>query len=244
MIRREFITLLGGAAAAWPLAARAQQGEQVRRVGVITNLAADDPEAQLRNAAFLQRLSELGWTVGRNVRIDYRWGVRDTRDAERVRRNVAELLGLAPDVVLATGSSTTGPLQQATRTVPIVFVAVPDPVGAGYVDSLAQPGGNITGFTPFEYSISAKLLELLKEVAPRLTRAAVLRDPTAPSGLGQFGAVQSVAPSLGVELRPINVREAGEIERAVTALARGPNSGLIVLAGNWAIVQRDLLWNV
>ncbi len=225
MRRREFITLLGGAAAAWPLAARAQQPERMRRIGVLMNLAADDPEAQARIAAFLQGLQELGWTDGRNVRIDTRWAAGD---ADRIRRYAAELVALAPDVILATGSARSAPLLQATRTVPIVFVNVPDPVGAGFVDSLARPGGNATGFTLFEYGMSAKWLELLKEIAPGVTRAAVLRDPAITAGIGQFGAIQSVAPSLGVEVSPVNVRDAGEIERAVAAFARSSNGGLIV----------------
>ena len=236
--RREFITLLGGAAAAWPLAARAQQGERVRRIGVLMNVAADDPEAQARNAAFLQGLQELGWTVGRNVRIDYRWAAGD---ADRLRRYAAELVALAPDVVLASGTSTVGPLQQATRTVPIVFAGVADPVGAGFVDSLARPGGNATGFISFEYGLSGKWLELLKEIAPGVTRVAVLRDSAISGGTGQFGAIQSVAPSLGVEVIPINVRDAGEIERAVAAFARAPNGGLIVTASGLAIVHRELI---
>jgi putative tryptophan/tyrosine transport system substrate-binding protein len=225
--RREFITLLGGAAAMWPLAARAQQGERVRRVGVLGNVAADDPEAQARNAAFLQSLQELGWTVGPNVRIEYRWA---GGDADRLRRYAAELVAFAPDVVLASGTSTVGPLMGATGTLPIVFAGVADPVGAGFVDNLAHPGGNITGFISFEYGLSGKWLELLKEIAPGVTRVAVLRDSAISGGTGQFGAIQSVAPSLGVEAIPVNVRDAGEIERAVAAFARGSNGGLIVTA--------------
>jgi putative tryptophan/tyrosine transport system substrate-binding protein len=200
--RREFITLLGGAAAAWPLAVRAQQGERVRRIGVINTLAADDPDVRPRHAAFLQRLQQLGWIDGRNVRIDYRWG---TGSADNTRKYATELVALAPDVILATGSSTLGPLLQTTRAVPIVFVIVPDPVGAGLVDSLARPGGNATGFTSFEYGLSAKWLELLKEVAPRVTRAGVIRDPALASGPAQFAAIQSTAPSLGMEMSPVNV---------------------------------------
>jgi len=195
MRRRQFITLLGGAAAAWPLAARAQQGEKMRRIGVLMALAADDPEGQARMTAFLQGLAQLGWLDGRNVRVDIRWAAGDTN---RYRSYAAELLELSPDVVLAVGSAAMGPLQ-ATRTVPVVFVQVGDPVGAGFIESLARPGGNATGFTVFEYGMSAKWLELLKEVAPRLTRAAVLRDATIAAGAGQLGAVQSVAPSLGIE---------------------------------------------
>jgi putative ABC transport system substrate-binding protein len=239
--RREFITLLGGAAAApiiWPLAARAQRGERMRHIGVIMNLAADDPEALARVTAFVQGLQELGWTAGRKVRIDYRWGAGD---ADRIRRHAAELIALAPDVILASGTTPMGLLQRATGTVPIVFVNVPDPVGAGIVDSLARPGGNATGFTVYEYSISGKWLELLKEIAPGMTRAAVLRDPTSPSGMGQWGAIQAVAPSLGVDVRPIDVRNAGEIERAVTAFADGPNRGLIVVANALTYVHRELI---
>jgi putative tryptophan/tyrosine transport system substrate-binding protein len=235
--RRQFLTLLGGAAAAWPLAARAQQGERVRRIGVLMALAADDPEGQARLTAFAQGLQELGWSVGRNVRIDYRWAAGDTN---RYCSYTAELLALAPDVVLAVGSSAMGPLQ-ATRSVPVVFVQVGDPVGAGFVESLARLGGNATGFSTFEYGISAKWLELLKEVSPRMTRAAVLRDATIAAGAGQLGALQSVAPSLGVELRPVAVRDAGEIERTVTAFAREANSGLIVTAGAGVATNRELI---
>src|SRR5438132_11561290 len=200
MRRREFIAILGGATA-WPVAARAQQAERMRRIGVFFPGAADDTEYQARNAAFLQGLRELGWTDGRNGRIDYRWGAGD---ADNISKQAVELAALAPDVILAAGGAVTGPLLRATRTVPIVFVIVPDPVGAGFVDSLARPGGNATGFINFEYSISAKWLELLKQIAPRVTRVAVLRDPAIPQGIGQFGAIQSVAPSLGVEVSPVN----------------------------------------
>jgi putative tryptophan/tyrosine transport system substrate-binding protein len=237
MRRREFITLLGGSAA-WPLAARAQQPDQVRRVGVLMNVAAEDPEAQARNVAFLQSLQELGWTEGRNLRIDHRWAAGD---ADRLRRDAAELLALAPDVVLASGTSTVGPLQKVTRTVPIVFAGVADPIGAGFVDSMARPGGNTTGFISFEYGLSGKWLELLKQIAPGVTRVAVLRDPDISGGTGQFGAIQSVAPSLGVELSPVNVRDAGEIERAVAAFAHRSNGGLIVTASGLAVVHRDLI---
>jgi putative ABC transport system substrate-binding protein len=236
--RREFLALIGGAAAAWPLAARGQQGERVRRIGVLMSLAADDPESQARHAAFLQGLQEWGWTAGRNVQIDYRFAAGD---AERIRKSAAELVALAPDVILATGSPVTAALLQATRTVPIVFAQVPDPVASGFVASLAQPGGNATGFTIYEYGTSAKWLELLKEIAPQVTRAAVLRDPAIASGIGQLAAIQGVAPALGVELRPVGVRDAAEIERAVTAFARDPNGGLIVLASPLSIVQRDLI---
>src|SRR5262245_15218754 len=213
MRRRDFITLFG-TAVAWPVAARAQQADRVRRVGVLMNLGSDDAEGQARNAAFLQGLQELGWTVGRNVRIEYRWGAGD---AELFRRYASELVALAPDVILAVGGAVVPSLLQATRTVPIVFTGTPDPVGAGFVESLARPGGNVTGFTPFlEFGISAKWLELLKEIAPHVTRAAVIRDPAIAGGTGALGAIQSVAPSLGVELRPLGVRDAGEIERVIT----------------------------
>ena len=237
MKRRQFITLLGGAAA-WPLAARAQQPERMRRIGVLMTLAADDPEGQARLMAFAQGLQELGWTIGRNVRIDTRWGAGD---AERYRRYAAELVALAPDVILANGSPALAPLQQATRSVPIVFTIVADPVGAGYVDSLARPGGNITGFSNFEYSITGKWLELLKDIAPRVTRAAVLRDSTIAAGPGQFGAIQAVAPSLGVDLRPVDVRDAGEIERAIAAFALDSNGGLIVTGSPAATFHRELI---
>jgi putative ABC transport system substrate-binding protein len=236
--RRDFITLLGGAAVAWPLAARAQQGERVRRIGVLMSLAADDKQGQARLAAFLQGLQELGWTDGRNVRIDVRWG---TGDAGRNRRHAADLVELAPDVILASGGSIVGPLLQATSTVPIVFTQTPDPVGAGFVESLARPGGNATGFSIFDYSLGGKWLELLKEVAPRVTRASVIRDPATPQGIGQFSAIQSLAPSLSLEITPLNARDAGDIERAVAAVDRSPNSGLIVTGSNLAIVHRDLI---
>jgi len=236
MKRREFITLLGGAAA-WPLAARAQQPDRMRRIGVFMNLASDDAEGQARNAAFLQGLQEAGWAVGRNVRIEYRWGAGD---AELFRRYAAELVALAPDVILASGASMYA-LQQVTREVPIVFVQVPDPVGAGIVLSMARPGRNATGFTPFEYGVSAKWLELLKEIAPRVTRAAVVRDPAIPTGTGQLGAIQSVAPSFGVDLSPVDVRDVREIEGTVAAFARGSNGGLIVTASALAVVHREVI---
>jgi len=238
MRRRQFITLLGGVAVAWPLAARAQQGGRMRRIGVLMNLGSDDAEGQARNAAFLQGLQELGWTVGRNVRIEYRWGAGD---AELFRRHGLELVALAPDVILAGGGAVVPSLLQATRTIPIVFTLTPDPVGAGFVESLARPGGNATGFTIFEYGISGKWLELLKEIAPHVTRAAVIRDPAIAAGLGLWGAIQSVAPSLGVELRPLGVRDAGEIERVVTAFARSSNGGLIVTGSTLAVVHRELI---
>jgi putative ABC transport system substrate-binding protein len=225
MKRREFITLLGGAAAAWPLAARAQQGERVRRIGVLMNLAEDDAEGRNRISAFLQALQQLGWTDGHNARIDTRWGVGDL---DLYRRYAVELVALAPDVILTSGGSAVSALQRATRTVPIVFVTVTDPVGGGLVEGLARPGGNTTGFTQFEYGMSAKWLELLKQVAPGVTRVGVLRASAFPTAIGQFAAIQAVASSFGVELRPIDARDAGEIESAVTAFAHGANGGLIV----------------
>jgi putative tryptophan/tyrosine transport system substrate-binding protein len=234
--RRQFITLLG--AAAWPLAARAQQGERVRRIGVLTNLAADDPEGQVRNTAFAQALAQLGWTVGDNLRIEQRWAAGD---AERIRRYALELIALAPDVILATGAAGVAPVLHATRTVPVVFVLVPDPVGAGFVDSLARPGGNATGFVQFDYAMSGKWLELLKEIAPGVTRVAVLRDPAITAGQGQVGAILAVAPSFGVEVTPINVRDSGEIERAIAAFARTSRDGLIVTASALTVFHRDLI---
>jgi putative ABC transport system substrate-binding protein len=230
---------LGGIAFAWSLAARAQQADRMRRVGVLLNRAADDPEEQARVAAFLQRLQELGWTDGRNVRVDYRWAAAE---AARSRTYAAELVALAPDVILAAGSQSLAALQQTATTVPIVFVNVVDPVGAGFVARLARPGGNATGFTPFEYSLSGKWLELLKEIAPNLTRIAILRDPGIATGIGQFAAIQAMAsPSLGVELSPIDVRDGGKIERDIAALARESNSGLIVTASSGASVHRELI---
>jgi putative tryptophan/tyrosine transport system substrate-binding protein len=225
MRRREFITLVGGAAT-WPLVARAQQRERVRRIGVLMNHVADDPAALPLLAAFAQGLQERGWTVGGNVRIDYRWGAGDL---ERFRRYAAELLALTPDVVVATAASIVAALQQMSRTVPIVFVTTIDPVGSGFVANLAHPGGNATGFTSYEFSLSGKLLELLREVAPRLTRVAVLRDPFVPAGSAGYAAIQTVAPSFGVELTPIGVRDAEEIERGIAAFARGGNDGLIMV---------------
>jgi putative ABC transport system substrate-binding protein len=238
MRRREFITLLGGAAAACPLAARAQQSDRMRRIGVLNGQAANDPDAQANIAAFLQGLQQLSWTDGRNVRIDHRWAAGNPAD---IRKYAAELVALAPDVILATGASPLGPLLQATRTVPIVFAIVPDPVGAGFVDSLSRPGGNTTGFMQAEYNLSGKWLELLKQIAPGVTRAAVLRDPAITAGIGQFAIIQSVAPAAGVEVSPVNVRDAAEIERAVTAFARTPNSGLILTASALSVVHRDLI---
>jgi len=238
MRRREFILALGGVAVTWPLAAHAQQSERMRRIGVLTNLSKGDPEDQTRNAAFLQGLQQLGWTVGRNVRIDYRWGAGNP---DRNRRNAAELVALAPDVFLATGTPALEPLRQATRTVPIVFMQVSDPVGAGVVESLARPGGNITGFSTADYGTSGKLLELLNEIAPNVKRAAVLRVDDAATGIGQWGALQAVAPRFGVELRPVGLSDAAEIERTVAAFAREPNSGMIVTESGSAIVHRDLI---
>jgi putative ABC transport system substrate-binding protein len=236
--RREVIAGLSAVAVAWPLVARAQQPERMRRIGTLTGTAEDDMEAQARNAAFLQVLQQLGWTDGRNVRIDTRWG---GGDAERVRRYAAELAAIAPDVILASGSAILGPLLQATRSVPIVFVIVPDPVGAGFINSLSRPGGNATGFMQFEYSLSGKWLELLKQIAPNVTRAAVLRDPAITAGIGQFAVIQSVAPSVGVDVSPVDVRDAGEIERAIAAFAREPNGGLILTASALSFVHRALI---
>jgi putative tryptophan/tyrosine transport system substrate-binding protein len=234
--RRQFISALGGAAATWPLAARAQQGESMRSIGVLTNLATGDPEDQARDAAFLQRLQQLGWTVGRNVRIDYRWGAGD---ADRNRRNATELAALAPDVILVTGTPVLGPLLQATRTIPIVFVQVPDPVGAGYVESLSRPGGNATGFSTIDFATSGKWLQLLKEIAPNVTRAAVLRNDTSSAGIGQWAGIQAGASSLGVDLRPIGMSDVATIERTIDAFARDPNGGLIVTESGPAIVHRE-----
>jgi putative tryptophan/tyrosine transport system substrate-binding protein len=238
MRRREFLGVLGSAAIACPLAARAQQPDRMRRIGVLMPAAADDRNFQAWVGAFLQALAQLGWTEGRNVRIDTRWA---TPNATEIRRHAAELAALAPDVILASGTSTVGPMLQATRTVPVVFPTVIDPVGAGFVDSLARPGGNATGFLLFEYSLGGKWLELLKQVAPGVTRAAVLRDPAIPSGVGQFGVIQAVAPSLSVEVNPINMRDAGEIERDIAAFARSPNGGLILTGSGMALFHRDLI---
>ena len=237
MRRREFITLIGGIAA-MPLAAGAQQTERVRRFGVLMSTAADDPVGQARIAAFRQGLQKLGLTEGQNVRIDVRW---TAGDAALERKFATELVTLTPDVILATASPTVAALQAVTRTVPIVFAGTIDPVGAGFVDSLARPGGNATGFVLFEYSMGAKWLELLKEIEPNVTRVAVLRDPAIAAGTGQFGAIQSVAPSLGLELTPVNVRDPGEIERAISTFARSSNGGLIVTAAPLALVHRDLI---
>ena len=239
MRRRDFIGLVGGAAVAWPLVARAQQPERLRRIGVLVASPADDAELQARVAAFKEGLAQLGWTEGRNVRIDTRWA---TTNADDLRKHAAELAASTPDVLVgASGTTTVAALLQATRTVPIVFAIVVDPVGAGFVASLARPGGNATGFTMFEYGMSGKWLELLKQIAPGVTRAAVLRDPAIASGIGQFGAIQAVAPSLRVELSPIDVRDAPEIERAVTAFAGIENGGLVVTASPSGSVHRELI---
>jgi len=238
MRRREFISLVGGTAVAWPLRARARQSGQVRLIGVFMPAAASDPESKARIAALLRGLRELGWTDGRNVRMEYRWG---ESDAEQYRKIAADLIALAPDVVVALGTLTVQVLQRATRTVPIVFTQVTDPVGSGIVESLARPGGNATGFALPEYSTSGKYLELLKEIAPQTTRAAVTRDPGNIAGAAQFAAIQTVASSLGMELRPVDVRDADEIERAITAFAGQPNGGLIVTASAPAQTHRDLL---
>jgi ABC-type uncharacterized transport system substrate-binding protein len=235
--KREFMALLGSVAA-WPLAARAQQGERMRRVGVLVPYAENDPEAKARFAAFLQGLQQSGWTDGGNVRIDARW---TAGSADDTRKHAAELAASAPDVILTHGSSTVGPLLQVTRAVPIVFVVVPEPLGAGFVESLAQPGGNTTGFTSFEYVLSAKWVELLKEIAPRVTRVGVLREQGSSIGIGLWAAMQGAAPSLGIELRPIGAREASDIERGVATFARGPNGGLIVTVGGISITYRDLI---
>jgi putative tryptophan/tyrosine transport system substrate-binding protein len=240
MLRREFIVLLGGTAAttALPLTTRAQQPERMRRIGVLLPGTSDNAEYHARMAAFLQGLQQLGWSDGRNVRIDTRWAAGD---AYLIHKYAAELIALAPDVILCAGSSTLGPLLQATRTVPIVFTTLLDPVGAGFVESLARPGGNATGFIAFEYGLSGKWLELLKQIAPSLTRVAILRDPATAAGIGQFAAIQSVAPSFGVELRPIDVREVAEIERAITTFARFSNGGLIVTTSPGSANHRDLI---
>jgi putative ABC transport system substrate-binding protein len=239
MRRRKFITLLGGAAAAWPLAGRAQEAAKRRRIGVLMSRTADDSDALARIAAFAQGLQELGWTVGGNIRMDTRWG---GGDLERFRRYAAELVALSPDVIVATAGSIVGALQQASRIVPIVFVTTIDPVGGGFVASLARPGGNATGFTNYEFSMSGKWLELLKEIAPGVTRVAVIRDPSVPAGSGGFAAIQTVAPSLRVELTPVGVRDGAEIDHAIAAFARSSNGGLIVVGpGSSVAAHRDLI---
>ncbi|MGA7254925.1 MAG: ABC transporter substrate-binding protein [Pseudolabrys sp.] len=236
MRRREFLAILG-CAAGWPIASKAQQTERARVVGMLDILGPDDPEAKTREAVFAQTLKQLGWAVGRNVKIETR---NVGRDLDHLRRYAAELVALTPDVIVSVGSVTVAPLQQATRTIPIVFVNVPDPVGAGFVQSMAHPGGNITGFLNFEYSMSGKWAELLKQIAPNVTRALVFRDPTTAAGVGQFGAIRSVAQSLGIELTPSNVRDTDEIEREVAAFARSGNGGVIVTPGG-AAARRELI---
>jgi putative tryptophan/tyrosine transport system substrate-binding protein len=237
MRRRHFITLLGGAAA-WPIAAHAQQRERMRRIGVLLPATADDPQRQVWFGAFLQGLAQSDWIIDRNVQIDTRWA---TANVDAVRRHAAELAALAPDVILASGASTVGPLLQATRTVPIVFAAVADPVGAGFVNSLARPGGNATGFMAFEYSISGKWLELLKQIAPSVTRVAVLRDSSITSGIGQFGVIQAMAPLLMVEVSHVNVHDATEIERSLMSFARFSNGGAIITAGGLPYIHLNLI---
>jgi len=237
MRRREFIGL-GGSVAAWPLAARAQQPSQTRRIGMLTGFASDDPGGQARLTAFAQGLQQLGWTDGRNVRIEARWGAGD---AERYRRYAAELVALVPDVILVGGGSILAAVQNASRTVPIVFVSVTDPVGAGYVASLARPGGNTTGFTLFEYGTSGKWLELLKEIAPGVMRGVVIQDPSITSGTGQLAAIHAVAPSLGVELTSVDVRDASGIEHSIATFTPGSNCGLIVTISPLALRHRQLI---
>jgi putative ABC transport system substrate-binding protein len=238
MQRREFVALLGGAAVAWPLVARAQQGERMRRIGILLAGSTDEPDYEARVAASLKVLQQLGWTDGRNLRVEVRFGGGSDAD---IRRKVAELVAFAPDVILTGGTTTLAQLSRATRTVPIVFMSAVDPVGSGFVESLARPGGNITGFMQFEYNLSGKWLELLKQIAPAVTRAAVLRDATTTSGIGQFAVIQSVAPSVGVDVVPINVRDAGEVERAITAFAHSPTGGLIVTSSARVAAHRDLI---
>ena len=237
MRRREFITLLGGTAA-WPLGAHAQQPERMRRIGVLQNLAAEDAEGQVRLTAFGQGLQQLGWTVGRNVRIDYRWSLGD---AERIRKGVADIVALSPDIILAAGARNMTVLQQANRTIPVVFVTISDPVSSGFVESMSHPGGNATGFSILEWSISGKWLELLKQLVPQMSRVAVLRDAANPGGTGQLGAIQGVAPTLGVAVTPVGMRDAVEIERALTEFVRSPNGGLIVTSSILAEVHRELI---
>jgi putative ABC transport system substrate-binding protein len=237
MRRREFITILGSAAA-WPLATHAQQADQMRRIGIMTGVVGEESDFKARIAAFSQELQRLGWTEGRNLRIDFRAAAGNVADA---RKYATELVALAPDVILAAGGSTIAPLLEATHTIPIVFTLSVDPVGAGFVDSLQRPGGNATGFMVFEYSLSGKWLELLKQIAPDVTRAAVLRDPTSPTGTGQFAVIQAVAPSLGVDVSVVNVRDANEIERGVAAFARSANGGLVVTASPFTLIHSDLI---
>jgi putative ABC transport system substrate-binding protein len=238
MRRREFIKVIAGSGVAWPLAAHAQQGERVRRIGVLLARAVADAEATEDVGAFAQGLAELGWTIGRNVRIEYRYAANDP---ETIRKYAKEMVALAPDVVLTAGTPSVAALQQSSRSIPIVFTAVTDPVGAGLVDSLAKPGGNITGFMLSEYSLNAKLLELLKQIEPSVRRAAVLRDSRNPAGMAQYGTIQAVASSVGVEVSPINVGDAREIERAVAAFARSANTGLVVTGSASATTHRELI---
>jgi putative tryptophan/tyrosine transport system substrate-binding protein len=238
MQRRKFIAILGGAVVSWSRSARTQQADRMRHIGILMLLAEDDPASKPRIEAFLQSLQQLNWTVDRNVKIDIRWGAAD---ATRARKDAAELVAFAPDVILAVASPATAALQEATHTLPIVFVNVTDPVGAGYVASLARPGGNATGFAYIEYGMSGKWLALLKEIAPAVTRAAILRDPALPVGIGQFGAIQSAAPSFGIEITPIDVRDPAGIERDITEFVRKPNGGLIVAAGPAALINRNVI---
>lgn len=238
MKRRDFIKIVGGAAAAWPLPAMAQPTARVKHIGALTYLNENDLQSKIYYDALLEGLQKLGWSVGRNLRIDYRY---TAGEAERARKYAAELVALAPDLLFTAGGSTAGPLQQATRTIPIVFVQVADAVGGGFVKSLAKPGGNATGFTNFEFDISTKWLEMLKQMSPRMTRCAVLRDPANPSGIGLFGSIQAVASSFGVEVSPVSLIDAGEIERGLTEFARDPNGGVIVTPSGLAIVHRELI---
>ena len=237
MRRREFISVLGSAAA-WPVAVRALQGERMRRIGILAGLPENDPEAQARVAAFVQRLDELGWTRGRNIHVDIRWGGGLSED---LRRFAGELARLNPDLLMATGGASLGPLVEATQTVPIVFAHVPDPLGAGFIDSLSRPGGNVTGFASFDYAIAGKWLELLKQIVPSATRISILRDPSYAPGIGQFAVLQAVAPSLSVELIPMKVRDVAEMEGAMAAYARSTNGALVVTASALAIAHRDLI---
>jgi putative ABC transport system substrate-binding protein len=238
MRRREFVTLLGGSAVTWPFAARAQRGERMRSVGMLLPATVDDSEYPGLVNALVQRLQQLGWTEGRNVRIETRWA---GGSADANRKFAEELVALAPDVIVAAGNTSTGPLLQATRAIPVVFTVVPDPVGAGLVDGLARPGGNATGFTSFSYDIGGKWLELLKEIAPHVTRVGVVRDSNFTAGVGQWSAVQTAAPSFGMEASPINLRDAAELEHAVSAFARSPNGGLIVTSSGLAVNNRDVI---